>query len=169
MYNRLSRNGEVRARLECLKELDIGPNSRVLEVSVGTGANLRLLPADARYVGLDISLGMLKKCRSNLQRWKQQADLFQGAAETLPFSDNSFDVVYHIGGINSFNDKAKAIREMIRVAKPGSKILIVDETGKYARSKHIIPPTALIPSEMREKTFEDFRDGRLYRLTFRKP
>ena len=56
-----------------------------------------------------------------------QGDLFLGNAECLPFADESFDVVFHVGGINFFNDRAKAIREMIRVAKPGSKILIADE------------------------------------------
>jgi ubiquinone/menaquinone biosynthesis C-methylase UbiE len=185
IYNLISDNGESRVRLEYLNELEIKPGNLVLEVAIGTGANLRFLPGDARYVGLDVSWGMLKKCRNNLARWQRSADLFLGEAENLPFSDNAFDVVFHMGGINFFNDKTKAINEMVRVAKPGSKLLIVDETEKYAQRAFIdtpglgkyffterapvIPPTALVPGEMQEIEFKDIRGGRLYQLTFRKP
>ena len=57
-------------------------------------------------------------------------------AEDLPFADNSFDIVYHIGGINFFNDKAKAMQEMLRVAKPGTKLLIADETADYVDQQY---------------------------------
>ena len=49
----------------------------------------------------------------------------------MPFEDNSFDIVFHVGGINFFNDKTAAIREMIRVSKKGTKILISDETADF--------------------------------------
>lgn len=39
-------------------------------------------------------------------------------------------MVFHIGGINFFNDKGKAVVEMIRVAKPGAKIYVGDEKKK---------------------------------------
>jgi len=48
----------------------------------------------------------------------------------LLFVDGIFDVVFRVGGINFFNDKARAIAEMIRVARPGTKIVIVDESGR---------------------------------------
>ena len=79
---------------------------------------------------------MLANCQANLHRWQFQADLFLGNAECLPFADESFDVVFHVGGINFFNDRAKAIREMIRVAKPGSKILIADETEEHVKEMY---------------------------------
>jgi len=52
----------------------------------------------------------------------------------LPFADNTFDIVFHNGGINFFNDKALAMNEMLRVAKPGSKLLIADETADFMES-----------------------------------
>jgi len=64
---------------------------------------------------------MLLKCQQNLIRWDIEADLFVGNAEDLPFTNESVDVVFHTGGIKFFNDRAKSIREMIRVAKPGSR------------------------------------------------
>jgi len=52
----------------------------------------------------------------------------------LPFADNTFDIVFHNGGINFFNDKALAISEMLRVAKVGNKLLIADETADFMES-----------------------------------
>jgi ubiquinone/menaquinone biosynthesis C-methylase UbiE len=60
-------------------------------------------------------------------------DLFLGNAEELLFKDESFATVFHIGGINFFNDKKKAIEEMTRVAQPGTKIVIVDVKERGAR------------------------------------
>ena len=54
---------------------------------------------------------MLANCQANLSRWQMDADLFLGNAESLPFADESFDVVFHVGGINFFNDRAKAIND----------------------------------------------------------
>ena len=118
---------------EYLRELDIGASARVLEVSVGTGANIPHLRSDSEVFGLDISWGMLERCRKRLAKWKRTAQLFQGEAERLPFHDGILDVVFHVGGNNFFNDKARAIAEMIRVAKAGKKVVIVDETEKVIK------------------------------------
>jgi ubiquinone/menaquinone biosynthesis C-methylase UbiE len=157
----------------------------VLETSVGTGLNYKYLPRGTKLFGLDLSAAMLANCQANLRRWELDADLFQGNAETLPFADESFDVVYHSGGINFFNDRAKAIREMIRVAKPGSRILIADETEKHVRDTYerfpisgrffkkrkeaVTVPVDLVPPEMKEIHVEMLWGGRFYALTFRKP
>ena len=163
----------------------IRPGSRVLEVSVGTGQNIRFLPGSAAYFGLDISMGMLRRCRSNLKRWSRRAALLiQGAAEHLPFVDGAFDSVLHMGGINFFNDRAQALREMVRVAKPGTKIVIVDETedirrryektpltGSFYRGQHASAsaPVEQLPSGMKEVRVKTIAGGELYCLTFRTP
>jgi ubiquinone/menaquinone biosynthesis C-methylase UbiE len=54
-------------------------------------------------------------------------------AEALPFGAESFDTVLHVGGINFFSDKKRALDEMIRVARPGSKIVIADESERVAQ------------------------------------
>ena len=78
---------------------------------------------------------MLQKCQ---KKWsaKTNLSLVHGSAEDLPFADNSFDIVFHSGGINFLSDKAKVISEMIRVAKPGTKILIANETADYIDSQY---------------------------------
>jgi ubiquinone/menaquinone biosynthesis C-methylase UbiE len=168
-----------------LRFLEINPGDSVLETSVGTGLNYKYLPRDVKLFGLDLSEEMLTACQANLRRWEMDADLFLGNAEDLPFANDSFDVVFHVGGINFFNDRAKAIREMIRVAKPGTRMLIADETeehvkniyerspgvSKYFKNRHepVTAPIDLVPPEMREIHLEMLRDGRFYALTFRKP
>jgi ubiquinone/menaquinone biosynthesis C-methylase UbiE len=164
--------------------LEVKPGDLVLETSVGTGLNFKYLPRGVSLSGLDLSPEMLANCQANLRRWQMDADLYLGNAESLPFADASFDVVFHVGGINFFNDRAKAIREMIRVAKPGSLLLISDETEKHVkqiyekgpgghlyknRKQPVSAPVDLIPPEMQEVHLEQMRNGDTYALTFRKP
>lgn len=161
---------------------------RLLEVSIGPGVNLPYLihrPDVGQIYGLDISPGQIKSCRSFARKNSWEVELFQGNAEELPFLNDSFEAVFHIGGINFFNDKKKAIYEMIRVAKPGARILIADETEKGARGYEltlpgfkrnfegkrpaITPPIELVPKEMEEVRLFDAWKGWLYCLEFRKP
>jgi ubiquinone/menaquinone biosynthesis C-methylase UbiE/uncharacterized protein YbaR (Trm112 family) len=184
LFAKLAGRGEKAFREEYLREMDIRDGSRVLEVSIGTGANLHYLPVKAAYFGLDLSWGMLKKCQRNLERWQQEADLILGNAEELPLFDESFDAVLHVGGINAFNDRAKAICEMIRVAKAGAKIVIVDETAKMMEKiawmpsarkwlqehgKRFSAPVELVPDGMKDIHATKFAKGNMYCLTFRKP
>jgi ubiquinone/menaquinone biosynthesis C-methylase UbiE/uncharacterized protein YbaR (Trm112 family) len=168
-----------------LRLLEIKPGDAVLETSVGTGLNFKYLPRSVRLYGLDLSAEMLANCQVNLRRWDLDAELFLGNAESLPFADGSLDVVFHVGGINFFSDRAAAIREMIRVAKPGSLILIADETEKHVQSVYqnmpvasgyfkdrpeaVSAPVDLVPPEMLELRLTTLFDGQFYALTFRKP
>jgi len=128
---------------------------------------------------------MLAKCQRNLRKWRREAYLFHGEAESLPFKDETFDVVFHFGGINFFADKGRAIREMIRVAKPGVKIVISDETEKHVKTVYektpgvgsyfkgrrepVSAPVESVPPGMLDLGVKEFRQGTLYCLTFRKP
>lgn len=168
--------------------LEVKPGDSVLETSVGTGLNFKYLPQGIRLCGIDLSAEMLANCQSNLRRWHLEADLFLGNAESLPFADASFDGVFHVGGINFFNDRAKAIREMIRVARPGTRILIADETEEHVKATYergpvtgsyfknrkeaVAPPIDLVPADMVETHLEILNvvgKNRFYVLTFRKP
>ena len=172
-------------RLEFINELELKPHARVLEVSVGTGANLRFMPMDIDFYGVDLSWGMLHKCQKNLLQWKREAHLFQAEAERLPFKVEAFDCVFHVGGINFFTDKTRAIKEMIWVAKSGTKIVIVDETERAIRQNYqrtpivrnsfepgtekVRSPIDLVPREMKDIASREICGGKLYCLTFRKP
>lgn len=175
---------EAKFRRQYLQSLEIRDRDQVLEVSVGTGANLALLPEHCRCYGLDLSWEMLSQCQKNIQRWKREVELIYGNAETLPFRDGVFDCVFHVGGINAFNDREKAITEMIRVARSGTKIVIVDETSKLMKALSWMPsarkmieewgdrfeaPVNLIPAGMEDVRAESIVNGYFYLLSFRKP
>ena len=160
----------------------------VLEVSIGPGVNLPYIidRSDVGEIyGLDISLGQLKNCQRYVTKKGWGVDLFLGNAEQLPFRDGAFESVFHVGGINFFNDKKSAIDEMIRVAKPGARILIADETEKGAQGyEKFIPtfkktfdgkrdeikaPIDLVPPEMVEQRVFDAWKGWFYCIEFMKP
>lgn len=179
--------GEKRHRHEIVDRLE-PKGGRVLEVSIGPGVNLPYLiksPEAGEVYGLDISLGQLKRCQNYARRRHWQVELFLGNAEQLPFQEASFERVFHIGGINFFNDKKAAIDEMIRVAKSGTKIVIVDETEKgmaaYRRTspgfermfdgkrEAIKVPVDLVPSTMKDVRVDSVWHGLFYALEFQKP
>jgi len=178
---------EERARCEVLDRLE-PHGGRVLEVSVGPGVNLPYLlrrPDVGEVFGLDISLGQLRRCQAYVSRLAWDVALQLGNAEQLPYPDNTFDSVFHIGGINFFSDKQKAIGEMIRVAKPGTRIVICDENEKGARAYEwtvpgfkraagelraaVTAPVELVPPDMQEVRVFDVWNGWMYCLEFRKP
>jgi ubiquinone/menaquinone biosynthesis C-methylase UbiE len=186
----LSMGGERRARTEVLRRLELN-GGRVLEVSIGSGGNLPYLfeaPQVGEVYGLDISAAQLTRCRRLVKTRGWSVDLFLGTAEALPFEAEAFDVVFHIGGINFFSEKKKAIDEMIRVARPGSKIVIADESEQVAqfiagllrlsrsnqgRKVDTSAPIHLVPKTMEEIRLDGIwkRHGRYhgYCLEFRKP
>jgi len=161
---------------------------RVLEVSIGPGVNLPYLvgrPDVGEIFGLDISPGQLDRCREYVAHKGWDVQLQLGNAEQLPYQDNSFSGVFHIGGINFFNDKRKAIHEMIRVARPGARILICDEKEQAAKAyERLIPgfmksigneraqvkaPLELVPPEMEDVRLFDMWKGWFYCLEFTRP
>ena len=172
--------GECQARREVLENLEISRNSLVLETGIGTGDNISYLNGILKgrpYYGLDNQQIMLRECKKNSYKWKQPVLLYRANAEELPFKDNSFDVVFHLGAINLFRDKKSAIDEMIRVARPGTRIVIADESEKASRlfaifvGHHdpVVPPVDLIPSEMLEISLKSIWNDYGYLIKFRKP
>ena len=190
-YDLLSRVGlyllgvsELKLRKEFVEGLGIRQGDRVLATSVGTGSDLPFVPTECDFYGLDLSAGMLKVCQKKMRKLNVAVELFLGQAEHLPFQDESFDVVYQMGGINFFSDQGRAIHEMIRVARNGSRIVIMDETEKVARKlehipginawfrhqhRPIVPPVALIPEAMEQVECRELYDGQAWYLSFRKP
>jgi ubiquinone/menaquinone biosynthesis C-methylase UbiE len=178
---------EENGRREITDRLQPG-GGKVLEVSIGPGVNLPYLmnrPDVNEVIGLDISLGQLERCQAYTRSKGWQVDLCLASAEELPFHDDTFEGVFHVGGINFFSDKAAAIREMIRVARPGATILIADENEKGARAyertlpgfkktfdkprSEVVPPVDLVPPEMQNIHLFNVWKGWMYCLEFLKP
>ena len=178
---------EETARREITDRLE-PQGGRVLEVSIGPGVNLPFLigRADVGEIhGLDISPGQLRRCQDYSRRRGWEVELFLGNGEQLPFRDEAFESVFHVGGINFFNDKQAAIEEMVRVARPGARILICDETEQGARAyERFLPrfkrtvgkqrdavtaPVDLVPPGIMDLHVDEVWKGWMYCIDFRKP
>ena len=127
--------GERKARMEILDHLDFA-GGRTLEISIGSGVNLPYLyesPDPGEIYGIDISIGQLQQCQKLSQKRDWQVNVILAMAESLPFKTGTFDRVLHIGGINFFSDKSRAVSEMVRVARPGARVVIADEAERLAK------------------------------------
>jgi ubiquinone/menaquinone biosynthesis C-methylase UbiE len=184
IYFLLKFGSERKFRMQFLNELTIKDTDRVLETSTGVADNFKYLNNKAEYTGVDISLKMLGQARKNAKRWRITSTFVHCEAENLPFKDHYFDVVFHCGGLNYYNDKQKAILEMIRVAKPGTKIVIVDETqklvkdnyqknpvlkGHFADAAKACIPLQLIPEGMLNIKSEIICNDTIYKISFTTP
>jgi demethylmenaquinone methyltransferase / 2-methoxy-6-polyprenyl-1,4-benzoquinol methylase len=101
---------------------------RALDLCCGTGdIAFALARAGADVTGLDFSAQMLEVAQHKNSKAKIQNIKFQqGDAEQLPFPDNSFDAVTMGYGLRNLSSWEAGVREMIRVAKPGGRIVVLD-------------------------------------------
>jgi ubiquinone/menaquinone biosynthesis C-methylase UbiE len=121
----LPRGGERKARNEVLRHLPTLSGTRLLDVAIGDGRNMPLIPRDCQVFGVDISRVLLEKTRADYP--DRDTCLIVGEAEALPFPDATFDNMFSVGAINHVNDPGKALLEMARVVKPGGMIVVADE------------------------------------------
>ena len=104
------------------------PGQRILEVGVGTGLSLPYFRTDSQVTGIDISVEMLEKARSRVERehLRHVAALHVMDAEHLEFDDNSFDAVLALYVASVVPDPARFAAEMRRVCIPGGTIVLVN-------------------------------------------
>lgn len=97
---------------------------QVLEIGVGAGTDhLQWARAGARCHGVDLTEAAVELTRAHLAVRNFQSDLRRADAEDLPFSDESFDVVYAWGVIHHSAHPERVIREVWRVLRPGGMFL----------------------------------------------
>jgi SAM-dependent methyltransferase len=113
-------------------ELDRG-YARSLEIGAGTGYfSLNLLKA--RAVGeatcTDISPGMVRKLAANAERLGLAVKAARAEAESLPFPDESFDLVIGHAVLHHLPDLERAFREFHRVLRPGGRIAFAGEPSR---------------------------------------
>jgi demethylmenaquinone methyltransferase/2-methoxy-6-polyprenyl-1,4-benzoquinol methylase len=115
-----------------VKLANVKPGDRALDLCCGTGdIALALARRDAETTGLDFSPQMLEVAaarRRNANRKSQIANpkFIQGDAQQIPFRENSFDIATVGYGLRNLASWEKGLKEMLRVVKPGGRIIVLD-------------------------------------------
>jgi len=115
-----------------LAQAELLPGDRVLDLGCGSGTHfawlIALLGPEGRVVGYEADAENLDIARSRIsgKPWEGQIELHQGEIETLPFEDVAFDAVWCAGTLQYVADPVAAIREMVRVVRPGGKVACQD-------------------------------------------
>jgi SAM-dependent methyltransferase len=104
----------------------------ILDIGCGAGVDTILAAMMAgptgRAVGIDVVPEMLDRATSNLAMTDVKNVTFtKTSGEDLPFEDDEFDVVISNGVINLIPDKAALLKEVMRVLKPGDRLMIADQ------------------------------------------
>jgi SAM-dependent methyltransferase len=123
-----------------------------LEIGSGTGYfTLNLLQAGLieRATATDISPGMLATLEENASRLGLEVRTAAAEAETLPFPDESFDVVYGHAVLHHIPDLEGAFSEFARVLRPGGTLAFCGEPSRYGDFLAAIPKrTALLAAPL---------------------
>ncbi|HEX5927437.1 MAG TPA: ubiquinone/menaquinone biosynthesis methyltransferase, partial [Baekduia sp.] len=106
----------------------VGPGSRALDVATGTGDLAvelsKRVASGGEVVGSDFSHGMLERARTKAPEltWEW------GNALELPYPDDAFDAATVGFGARNFSDLDRALAELMRVVRPGGRVLILEMT-----------------------------------------
>ena len=104
--------------------LQLAQGERVLDLAAGTAtSSAALARSGAQVVGCDFSLGML---RVGARAAHPGVQLVAGDALRLPFADAAFDAVTISFGLRNTADPDLALREMLRVTRPGGRLVVCE-------------------------------------------
>jgi demethylmenaquinone methyltransferase/2-methoxy-6-polyprenyl-1,4-benzoquinol methylase len=109
----------------------VRPGQPALDVCCGTGdIALALARGGSEVTGLDFSRAMLEIAENRRLKSAQSATpnpkFIQGDAQQLPFPDNSFDAVTVGYGLRNLSSWETGLGEMLRVARPGGRLVVLD-------------------------------------------
>ena len=119
----ISLGQDRRWRRATVRAVDAWPGDRVLDLAAGTGTSSEpFAAAGVRVVPCDFSVGMLAVGKVR----RPDLPFLAGDAMHLPFADDSFDAVTMSFGLRNVADPDLALREMLRVTRPGGRLVICE-------------------------------------------
>lgn len=142
-------------RRRALREIiDPAGAQHILDVACGTGdfsiAIARKMHADSHVTGLDLSPGMLAVMQEKVKKagLQERISTLEGDCEHLGWDGPCFDRVTIAFGIRNFENRAAALREILRVLKPGGKLVILElsvPSNPLLRSLYKLYFTRILP------------------------
>jgi demethylmenaquinone methyltransferase/2-methoxy-6-polyprenyl-1,4-benzoquinol methylase len=119
----ISLGQDRRWRAATIRAVDARPGDRVLDLAAGTGTSSEpFAAAGVEVVPCDFSVGMLREGK----RRRPDLPFTAGDATRLPFADASFDAVTISFGLRNVVDTGAALREMLRVTRPGGRLVVTE-------------------------------------------
>jgi len=114
-----------------LKKVELHSGEHLLDIGCGTGALLEAIEKkypDAFLAGVDLTQEMLDVAAKRLSA---KVHIEQSSASSLPFAAETFDVIVCCNMFHYIREPMVALQEIIRVLKPGGKVIITDWCDDY--------------------------------------
>ena len=109
-------------------------DKKVLVIGCGTGIDVaRFASNGAKVIGVTCSEEIASRARLNLEILKLDGEVISGVFESLPFDDNSFDMVFSIGILEQSHNPVKIADEIYRVLKPMGEAITVGHSRHSIR------------------------------------
>ena len=129
------------------KAVNAAPEETVLELGFGAGLALetvaRLQP-QATLIGVELSEEMVAACTQRLQQAAgldaSRVSLHHGSVMALPLPAASVDVIYHLNCIYFWDPLASALKECLRVLKPGGRMVAGTRAAQISQTLRIASP-----------------------------
>jgi len=175
---------EYDVRQKITDKLNVREDSKVLEIGGGDGRGaehiVKRLGQNGRLYFQELSTSFLNNAVRRLKPYQELVSFSIANASYLSFPDNYFDAAHHFGGINTFSEIERCLKELARVVKPGGKVVVGDEgIGPWLRktdfgriminSNPLIgyeTPISFIPVEARDVKVEWIMMGAFFLIEF---
>ncbi len=117
---------------ELIRYAGIQAPCNFLDVGCGTGWAVRyasrLLNGNGRFVGIDLSKGMIERAKKQVNH-HSNVEFLEGSAEHLPVESGNFDTIICTNSFHHYLLPVEALEEMNRILRPGGRVFILDLTS----------------------------------------
>lgn len=160
-YDRFMQDtGHARAKIMVLEKIKNEIKGNVLDVATGTGdiaVWIARNTATQKIDGVDFSEKMIQKAKEKTEKENVKVNFSVQDAESLEYSDKSFDTVICCLGVCWFTNKEKALSEMKRVCKGDGKVILLEEKGTSLSIEKIVKEKNTKSAKL--KIFEELEDS----------
>ncbi|MGM9740372.1 MAG: bifunctional demethylmenaquinone methyltransferase/2-methoxy-6-polyprenyl-1,4-benzoquinol methylase UbiE [Candidatus Cryptobacteroides sp.] len=123
---RAGRNIDEKRRLKSIEVLDVACGTGDFSIAIAEAMNK--MEITGHVTGVDLSEGMLEVMKGKVAKAGLEGVISceTGDCENLRFTDGSFDRVTVAFGVRNFENREKGLKEMLRVLRPGGKLVILE-------------------------------------------